>query len=186
MRRSVPLLRSDFQFPEMKGVVEGNQGHTYGLSFWLPFQGTGVYFYDTYSVRSFYLPSFGMGQLTRENAESQKKAYRECGKIAPCMLFGYYYPLTPYSLRRDQWIAWQFDRPETGEGVVQVFRRPESREGARRLKFHGLAPEAVYRVVNFDKAGSTEIAGRELLENGFAIVIKDQPGSAIISYTKKP
>jgi alpha-galactosidase len=67
MRRAVPLLRSDFQFPNMAGVVEGNQGHTYGLSFWLPFQGTGCYLYDTYSVRSFYLPSFGMGGLTAEN-----------------------------------------------------------------------------------------------------------------------
>ena len=35
--------------------------------------------------------------------------------------FGDYYPLTPYSLYNDVWIAWQFDRPEEGEGVVQVF-----------------------------------------------------------------
>ena len=64
MRRAVPLLRSDFQFPEMKGVVEGNQGHTYGLSFWLPFQGTGCYLYDLYSARSFYLAGFGMWGLS--------------------------------------------------------------------------------------------------------------------------
>lgn len=41
--------------PDMKGVVEGNQGHTYGLSFWLPFQGSGSEFYNTYSIRSVYL-----------------------------------------------------------------------------------------------------------------------------------
>ena len=36
MRRAVPLLRSDYLFEPV-----GQQGHTYGLSFWLPFYGTG-------------------------------------------------------------------------------------------------------------------------------------------------
>lgn len=186
MRRAVPLLRSDFQFPMSKGVVEGNQGHTYGLSSWLPFQGTGVYFYDAYSFRSFYLPSFGMGGLTPDNTEAQKKAYCECKQIAPCMLFGDYYPLTPYSLRRDQWIAWQFDRPELGEGVVQAFCRPECKEKAIRLKLHAVTPDAIYVLTNLDVAGATEMAGRELLESGLSIVNKDQPGAAIITYKKKP
>ena len=47
MRRAVPLTRSDFQFPDMIGVVEGQQGHTYGLSFWLPFYGNGCYLYES-------------------------------------------------------------------------------------------------------------------------------------------
>ena len=55
MKRAVPLLRSDFQWHWMENVVHGNQGQTYGLSSWLPFQGTGVYFYDTYRMRSFYM-----------------------------------------------------------------------------------------------------------------------------------
>jgi alpha-galactosidase len=185
MRRAVPLLRSDFQFPEMKGVVEGNQGHTYGLSSWLPFQGTGVYFYDVYSVRSFYLPSFGMGGLTPENTASQQKSYAECAKIAPCMLYGDYYPLTPYSLKLDQWIAWQFDRPEAGEGVVQAFRRAECPEETLCVRLRGLDPKAVYVLTNFDVAGATETTGQMLMENGLTIAIKDRPGSAIVTYRKK-
>jgi hypothetical protein len=51
MRRAVPLLRSDFQHPHMPSVVEGNQAHTYGLSFWLPFQGTGGFSADPYVCR---------------------------------------------------------------------------------------------------------------------------------------
>ena len=80
MRRAVPLLRSDFQFPDMKGVVEGNQGHTHGLSSWLPFQGTGCYLYDPYAFRSFYLPSFGMGGLSPETLAAQQQAYSECSR----------------------------------------------------------------------------------------------------------
>jgi alpha-galactosidase len=181
----VPLLRSDFQFPSMKGVVEANQGHTYGLSSWLPFQGTGVYFYDTYSVRSFYIPSFGMGELTPENTESQKKAYRECGQIAPAMLFGDYYPLTSYSLQNDHWIAWQFDRPELSEGILQAFCRAECKDKSICLNLHALETDAVYTVTDFDVEGAIEKTGSDLMESGLTIAVKERPAAAIILYKKK-
>ena len=37
--------------------------------------------------------------------------------------YGDFYPLTPWSRDDTLWIAWQFDRPEDGEGAVQAFRR---------------------------------------------------------------
>jgi alpha-galactosidase len=181
MRRAVPLLRSDFQWPSMKGVVEGNQGHTYGLSSWLPFQGTGVYFYDTYSFRSFYLTSFGMGKLSPENAAAQVKAYSECGKIAPYML-GDYFPLTLYSRQPDQWIAWQFDRRELGGGVVQAFRHPASHVASMTFRLNGLDAGTQYEITNFDAEGLTTATGRELMEKGLTVEIKDMPGSAVIVY----
>ena len=45
------------------------------------------------------------------------------GGSSPPAIFGDYYPLTPYSLDNTAWIAWQFDCPEKGEGLVQAFRR---------------------------------------------------------------
>jgi alpha-galactosidase len=184
MRRAVPLLRSDFQWPSMKNVVEGNQGHTYGLSFWLPFQGTGTYFYDPYSYRSFYLSAFGMGGLTVENAEAQRKAYAECRKIAPYMT-GDYFPLTPYSLESDQWIAWQFDRKELGGGVVQAFRRKESPLSSMTFRLNGLDPAAQYEVTNFDLAETIKASGKELLKEGLKVAIEEKPGSAIIVYRRE-
>jgi alpha-galactosidase len=183
MRRAVPLLRSDFQFPTMEGVVEGNQGHTYGLSLWLPFQGTGVYTYDPYSFRSFYLTSFGMGGLTPDNRPAQQQAYAECRRIAPCLL-GDYYPLTPYSLQLDQWIAWQFNRPEEADGAIQAFRRRANEEVSRTFRLRGLDPAAHYDVTNFDVDGSTRVSGRELMEHGVAVEIKNAPGSAVITYSR--
>jgi hypothetical protein len=47
-------------------------------------------------------------------------------------------------------------------------------------------PKAVYTLTNFDVPGTTEMSGRELLETGLPITIKDLPGSAIITYNKKP
>ena len=181
MRRAVPLLRSDFQFPEMKDVVEGNQGHTYGLSSWLPFQGTGCYLYDSYSLRSFYLTSFGMGGLAPENLLAQKQAYAECRRLAPLML-GDYYPLTPYSRAPDRWIAWQFDRPDDGDGCVQAFRRRQCPDDRLTLRLQGLSPALNYEVTDFDRPGSRIVSGRTLLTEGLTIVTPTQPGAAIIAY----
>jgi alpha-galactosidase len=193
MRRAVPNSRSDFQFPTMKGVVEGNQNHTYGLSFWLPWQGSGCYFTDTYSIRSFYLPGFGMtamselepsrGTLKAENAEVLKKAYRECDRIAPYMLCDYY-PLTPYTLELDQWIAWQFNRPEQSEGVVQAFRRGKNQEPARTFRLYGLDPATRYKITNLDGEGSTISSGKDLMENGLRLDVKERPAAAVVLYTK--
>ncbi|MCR4412353.1 MAG: alpha-galactosidase [Thermoguttaceae bacterium] len=184
MRRAVPLLRSDFQFPDMPGVIEGNQGHTYGLSFWLPFQGTGCYLYEPYAYRSFYLPSFGMGTLTPENTAAQQRAYAECRQVAPRML-GDYYPLTPYHRDMNRWIAWQFDRPEAGDGVVQAFRRPQCAERTGRYRLRGLDAQASYDVTNLDSAQTQTFAGRELLERGLDVVIAEQPGSAVMVYKRR-
>jgi alpha-galactosidase len=183
MRRAVPLLRSDFQFPDMPGVVEGNQGHTYGLSFWLPFQGSGVYSYDAYAFRSFYMASFGMGTLTPENTAAQQQAYAECRKIAPLMLADYY-PLTEYSLAVDQWIAWQFNRPEENDGVVQVFRRGACPESTKNLRLRGLEAAAQYAITNLDDVTTETLSGRQLTESGLKVEINNKPGAAVVMYRK--
>jgi alpha-galactosidase len=85
----------------------------------------------------------------------------------------------------NRWI-WQFHAPETGGGVVQAFRCPESGDEAIQVKLHGLTPEAVYTLTNLDVAGTTEMTGRELIDAGLRIAIKDRPGAAGITYKKKP
>lgn len=98
--------------------------------------------------------------------------------------FGDYYPLTAYSLDQTAWMAWQFDVPEKGEGVVQAFRRADSVYEAARFKLRGLDPGAEYVLTNLDTAQSQTLTGRELLDKGLAVPIADQPGSAVIVYKK--
>ncbi len=185
MRRAVPLLRSDFQFPQMAGVVEGNQGHTFGLSSWLPFQGTGCYQYEPYAFRSFYLPSFGMGELTEENQAAQQQAYAECRWVAPLMLADYY-PLTPYSLATDRWIAWQFNRPEQGDGLVQAFRRVDCPERAVALRLRGLDPDAMYVLTDLDRAGVTHAHGAALMAEGLTVDASSSPAAVVLLYHQAP
>ena len=186
MRRAVPLLRSDFQFEHMTGVIEGNQGHTYGISSWLPFQGTATSGADPYFARSFYLPSFGFRRILwwqkPKNLDRMRQAYVECRKIAPMMLEGDYYPLTRYSRESSDWIAWQFNRPEKGDGVVQAFRRGESPFVCAAFCLRSLDPAAMYEVANFDVAGPTRVSGKDLMEKGLTIEIKDKPGAAVVVY----
>ena len=48
--------------------------------------------------------------------------------------YGDFYPLTPWNRDDHTWLAWQFDRPEQGEGMVQVFRRHNSFYESARFK----------------------------------------------------
>jgi alpha-galactosidase len=105
-------------------------------------------------------------------------------QVAGCML-GDYYPLTPHSLGAGDWIAWQFDRPEQGDGMIQAFRREENGTATLMAKLRGLEASSIYLVSDLDAATSVEVSGSELLERGLSVVIKDRPGSALIYYRKK-
>jgi alpha-galactosidase len=182
LRRAVPLLRSDY-------IIEpvGNQGHTYGMAFWMPYYGTGSGAIDTYMLRSVLCPHFTACFDMRRTDLDFDLARRVLGQwrqYADCY-FGDYYPLTPYSLDNGSWIAWQFDCPEQGRGVVQAFRRAESIYEQIRPKLSGLEPEARYELTNLDTGKTQEMTGRELWEVGFPLSISEQPGSAVITYKKK-
>ena len=183
MRRAVPLLRSDFQFPSQgANMVDGNQCHTYGLSSWLPYQGSGCYLNDPYSFRSFYLASFGMAGEFQVTAWRQ--AYQEDRRVAPILLNGDFYPLTPYSLASDVWMAWQFDWPEKGRGVVQAFRRAQNNNALQIYRLSGLNPKAQYKITNFDVEGSIQMSGKVLMEEGLKIELKNKHEAAVILYER--
>jgi len=98
--------------------------------------------------------------------------------------YGDYYPLTPYRTENDVWMAWQFDRPESGGGMVQVFRRPKSSIAAMNFKLRGLDPVARCSVTNLDAPDPTAMTGRELMEKGLLVTLREQPDSALIFYKR--
>jgi alpha-galactosidase len=179
LRRAVPLLRSDYILEPV-----GNQCHTYALSFWVPFYGTGSGAIDPYLFRSVMCPSFtACFDLRNKDAnwELARKLVGELRKLAPCML-GDYYPLTPYSLTNDAWIGWQFDRPEEGDGVIQVFRRGDSIYRQAELKLHGLDANKDYAITDLDTNRITRTKGRKLMKRGFTVEIARKPGTALLAY----
>lgn len=177
MRRAVPLTRTDYLTGDVASVPDGNQCQTYGLSFWLPFQGAGSYFNDAYSFRSFYMASFGMIYPANE-----VQAYTECTKVGLIMLNGDYYPLTPYSLNNNVWMAWQFDRAQNGDGCVQIFRRTNSIVPSMTFQLQGLVPGKLYDVQNVDTGDLGNFTGGELMSTGLTIQLSPRQ-SAILYYT---
>ena len=84
-------------------------------------------------------------------------------KLVRPYYYGDYYPLLPCSANSDcatdpskersaafEWAAWQFNRPEQGDGMVQAFRRDESKEPTKNLPLRGLDPAATYEVTDLD------------------------------------
>lgn len=198
--RSIPLWRSDYQNSNINNFDPiGIQGMTYGLSFYVPLSGGCAVRTDPYGVRSGYSPALAlMWHLfvtgtwkPVEKIDDKDFDFDRVRKLLNEYLairdyfYGDYYPLTPYSLATDAWMAWQFDRPEQGGGIVQAFRRSDSVNDSMRYRLLGLEPNAVYTLTNLDVAGITEVTGCELLDKGIAIPINEQSGSAIIIYKKR-
>ena len=97
-------------------------------------------------------------------------------------MLGDYYPLTAHSLQAGQWIAWQFNRPEQGDGVVQAFRRDKCDDTTKAFRLSGLDPAAQYEFTNFDVEGTTRVSGKDLMDKGLVVEIEAKPGAAVIAY----
>ena len=193
MRRSIPLLRSDYQFEPT-----GNQCHTYGLSLWFPYYGTGVGPQNTnggawgpgqYVVRSSLAPAYAssvdVGTASEKDWALLHTMNEEFVRIQDDLLYSDFYPLTEYSLENDVWMALQFDRPAAGSGVVLVFRRPHARAATMRFVLQGLDSGRQYRIENFDRNGSELQYGASLMHRGLEVSLAEAPGSAIVHYERQ-
>ena len=194
MRRAVPLWRSDYAFEPT-----GHQCMTYGISLWLPFHGTGTVacaaapYYgggftpvEPYAFWSNACPSISCGfdmRVKELDYAALRELFAQWRTISRCY-YGDYYPLTPYSRNNDAWIAWQFHCPEMGEGMVQVFRRPDSIYLSASLPLKGLDPKARYLLTDLDVSGEIEKTGKELVEDGVVVSIPERPGAVVITYRR--
>lgn len=119
-----------------------------------------------------------------------------------------YYPLTDHSSAANVWAACQFDRPQSGAGVVTVFRRAGSEDESVRLKLRGLdaavtytfkvwlgalergEPELLAEVRALPGAApvlgedNLRVSGRRLLEEGLRVRLTERPQVAWIIYQR--
>lgn len=209
LRRAVILLRSDFQTPQGRffspddatPLHVGNQGHTYGLSTWVPYAGGVAYIEDDYDRRSHLTPAIGlmpreMCEATMQHYCGQQRIYELLGEIdwqafqravaewrqVADALLGDFYPLTEYSLDGTRWMAWQFHRPETGTGLIQAFRRHAADEVSLCCPLYGLDPDALYELTDLDLPSPERITGRALLAEGYTVQCSRRPQALLISY----
>jgi len=188
MRRAVPLHYSDY----------GYGYHAIKLSFhqtlfeWLPYfkdvtlswdidkPGRFDKQVDSYAYHCAMAPMLALGlDIKRDDydfAES-RKMIAVWRRAAGLILYADYYPHTPFRRSPDQWVAWQFDSPEKGQGFVQAIRLPASQEETLMIHPKALDPSSTYVFENGESGETRQIAGKDLMANGFSFSLPARSGA---------
>jgi alpha-galactosidase len=209
--RAVDLSRADYPVSPDADPI-GAQISTEGLAYWRPHFGTllQVRPNDTYHFRSGMAPGLAFALFNVAGYPNQVGSFIPADfpyewmrnmvaqlKLVRPYYYGDYYPLLPCSANSDcstdpskehsaafEWAAWQFNRPEKGDGMVQAFRRDQDDEPTKTMRLRGLDPAAVYEVTYLDAKTPNTISGGDLMTQGLRVEIKEKRGAAIIIYKK--
>jgi alpha-galactosidase len=209
--RGVDLSRADYPVSPDADPI-GNQLSTLGLSYWRPHYGTVLQMRarDNYHFRSGFAPGLGFALFNAAGTKDQVGSFIpsdfpfdwlrnqvELLKRVRPYYYGDYYPLLPCSSNTDctpgashersaafEWAAWQFNRADQGDGMVQAFRRGKSGDQSKDLRLRGLDAIATYEVTDLDAAVPSTVSGRDLMQTGLHIEVAGEPGAAIILYKK--
>lgn len=94
-----------------------------------------------------------------------------------------FYPLTEVSDNLDVWCAMQFDRPSSGDGIIEVFRREHSPYETAIFELKGIDKESNYKFTDLD-GGEFTISGSEIIEKGLKLTVTEKRKAKIYSYRK--
>lgn len=170
-RRSVPLWRTDYNCMDGEGkskpdILEATQAQTYGISFWLPYNGTCAYIDGEYADR------------TNIISCSQRLGYQD---IRPYMI-GNYYPLTYGGTDTSRYLAMQFDK-DAAEGMALIYKRENVSDSKYTLRLNGLQPDITYELYDYDTPEvKITLTGETLMTDGFEITINETPKAVIMVY----
>ena len=182
IKRSAPLWRSDYYHYD---DPDGYQCHNFGLSFFLPFHGTGILQTDPYSFRSSMSSALICNwKITEPNVSffDMQARIDEYRRVRDYFLEDYY-PLTELegTTRDDIWLAYQYDRPSDGTGIVVAFRRAACPDPALTVRLSGIDASRNYSVYNFDTGESVTVPGAELA-SGYVLTLPEPRGSMLLRY----
>ncbi|MEC3878484.1 glycoside hydrolase family 36 protein [Parapedobacter sp. 10938] len=182
--RSAPLWRTDYSY----GEPNGYQNHTYGLNFYLPLHGTGVFGFDDYSFHSAMSSAMVLNwDLTARDGDigTMRRQIAQFKELRP-YYYEDYYPLTGLGdlTTMDVWIAYQLNRSSDQSGVVVAFRRKDNGHGKTMVKLRGLSPDSSYDITNLTDQSVVTKTGREMMD-GLELELTAAPGSLVLRYMKK-
>lgn len=188
MRRSVPLHYSDYGYGYHPVKLSFHQS----LFEWLPyFKETTLSWdlsgpmrfnkqVDSYSYHCAMAPMLALGLDIRRddyNYALAKKMIAIWRRASDLILYGDYYPHTPFHRSADQWVAWQFDSPEKGRGFVQGIRLPAAKEATFTIHPKEIDPNAMYLFENDETGETRSIAGKDLIQTGFTFALPPRSGA---------
>ena len=179
--RSSPLWRSDYGF----GEPNGYQNHTYGLNFYLPLHGTGLFnssLYDFRSSMSSSMVLFWDIHSSGSSISEMQKCMQDFKRLRP-YYYGDYYPLTGTEklLRDDTWLAYQMNRPEQKDGIILAFRRKNAPDNSIWVRLRGLEPDVKYELL-IEDSGDRVVEKGEKLSSGYRLFLSEKQKSLLITY----
>lgn len=95
-----------------------------------------------------------------------------------------YNPLTAPSADKTGWCAMQFDDPEKVEGVILAYRREKAPYTSASFTLGNIKPDCDYEFTDADSGEKEILSGRELSENGFALMMSEKRTARVI-FVKK-
>lgn len=185
MRHAIPLHPTDYNYADLPV----KQAYHFSLWQWIPCYGSNTVPIDPVSAQAF-RSGHGWSQtlgydMRRDDLDYDllRRLADEWRRIVPYYR-GDFYPLTPYNRDRRRWIAWQFHRSETDDGVVEAFRRAECDGASRALPLHALQADATYAVTHSGADAPKQMSGSDLMGDGLPVQITGKPGAAVITYRR--
>ncbi len=182
LRRSVPLHYTD----------HGYGDHPTKLAFqrtmheWMPYfkeselswdlDGKSRYIQrvDSFAYHCGMAALFGTGLDVRRDDYDYALAARMLGiwqRAAELLLFGDYFPLTPFHRDAGRWVARQFDWPERGCGYIQGIRLAQCPEETLTVFPQVTSPGSTYRLENSETGASQVVSGIDLARDGFTFAL---------------
>lgn len=189
--RATAFSRTDYV-----GSLEANQCHSHGLLRWVPLNATlaGNITAETDNrIRSSMTAGlcydlFVIGDSSQGDTEysslpfAAMKQSLDRYKEIQRYFYGDFYPLTEYTQTGDAWMAYQFDLPQSGEGLVVVLKRPFSQFTGAQFALNALQPGSYYDISNVDSGDRSTLGGSELMDKGLAVNLLGRPDSALLRY----
>ncbi len=181
--RSVPLWRSD-----LFGNTVGEQALGLGLNLWVPLSSGGLFIHsyyppDLYEARS--TMSSGIIFLWNvRNSDFKAELAQKIANEAEAFSKYYYgdvYPLTPITTDEKDWLSYQCDRPDLGEGMVMALRRKLAIADTVTVRLQGLKPGKTYEVEDIDNGRKQFVTGKELAA-GLRINLANPQSSSLLVY----
>lgn len=198
MRRSVPLHYSDYGY----GIPPVKLAFHRTMFEWLPYfkedtrawdikpaTGEGRFDeeIDSFSYHCSMAPMlFATLDIRRDDYDYAlaRKLIDIWRRASELMLYGDYYPFTPFHRSDEKWVAWQFDSPETGCGLIQGIRLPACPEETFAIHPKGICPGSMYFLENPEMGEEREISGAALIHDGFTFALSAR-SAAIWFYRRK-
>jgi alpha-galactosidase len=165
--RAIVQTRSDTE--GVPGRADWEQSQTWGLNLYYPLSSAFTWDLSPYDFRS-YAATGLLGEWDvlspQFPVEAVGTALAEARENQPYFT-GDYFPLTPWTMAADQWMAYQFHRADLDAGIVLAFRHAESPYVTLQTKLRGLNPQGKYQVTFIGddyKATSRIMSGEQLAE----------------------